>query len=197
MQRHRPASLMPVQTSCSCFHRRGKNQATPCPKAMALNCWKRTSLVTVAALTLLRRVERPDLACYDAALDACARAGHALGALAVLREMPARRLRPRLESFLRANRLDDYCAHFRVLGVAFERDLLDITDAQLTLMVERHGLKILDRRRFDKAMVTLRRKLAGPRSPGEGEESGAGEEERHPIRVKKERGAGELGGGSE
>ena len=56
------------------------------------------------ALTLLRRVERPDLACYDAALDACARAGHALGALAVLREMPARRLRPRLESFLRAIR---------------------------------------------------------------------------------------------
>ena len=81
--------------------------------------------------------------------------------------------------------------------MAFERDLLDITDAQLTLMVERHGLKILDRRRFDKAMVALRRKLAGPRSPGEGEESGAGEEERHPIRVKKERGAGELGGGSE
>ena len=103
----------------------------------------------------------------------------------------------KFESFLHAHRLDDYCAHFRVLGVAFERDLLDITDAQLTLMVERHGLKILDRRRFDKAMVTLRRKLAGPRSPGEGEESGAGEEERHPIRVKKERGAGELGGGSE
>lgn len=102
----------------------------------------------------------------------------------------------KFESFLHAHRLDDYCAHFRVLGVAFERDLLDITDAQLTLMVERHGLKILDRRRFDKAMVLLRRKLAGPHPPGE--ESGAGEEERHPIRVKKERGgAGELGGGSE
>ena len=110
---------------------------------------------------------------------------------------PLPRMGDKFESFLRAHRLDDYCAHFRVLGVAFERDLLDITDAQLTLMVERHGLKILDRRRFDKAMVTLRRKLAGPRSPGEGEESGAGEEERHPIRVKKERGAGELGGGSE
>ena len=53
----------------------------------------------------------------------------------------------KFESFLHAHRLDDYVAHFRVLGVAFERDLLDITDAQLTLMVERHGLKILDRRR--------------------------------------------------
>lgn len=38
--------------------------------------------------------------------------------------------------------------------------------------------------RFDKAMVALRRKLAGHHPPGE--ESGAGEEERHPIRVKKE-----------
>ena len=53
----------------------------------------------------------------------------------------------KFESFLHAHRLNDYVAHFRVLGVAFERDLLDITDAQLTLMVERHGLKILDRRR--------------------------------------------------
>ena len=92
----------------------------------------------------------------------------------------------KFESFLHAHRLDDYCAHFRVLGVAFERDLLDITDAQLTLMVERHGLKILDRRRFDKAMVLLRRKLMG--RTRRVRESGAGEEERHPIRVKKERG---------
>lgn len=98
----------------------------------------------------------------------------------------------KFESFLHAHRLDDYVAHFRVLGVAFERDLLDITDAQLTLMVERHGLKILDRRRFDKAMVALRRKLAGHHPPGE--ESGAGEEERHPIRVKKEHAGPQVAG---
>ena len=91
-----------------------------------------------------------------------------------------------VRSFLHAHRLDDYCAHFRVLGVAFERDLLDITDAQLTLMVERHGPRSSTGDGSTRRWFALRRKLAGPHPPGE--ESGAGEEERHPIRVKKERG---------
>tara|TARA_Y100000746_G_C15404181_1_gene407625 strand:- start:437 stop:607 length:171 start_codon:yes stop_codon:yes gene_type:complete len=49
--------------------------------------------------------------------------------------------------------------------------------------------------RFDKAMVALRRKLAGHHPPGE--ESGAGEEERHPIRVKKEHAGPQVAGISE
>jgi hypothetical protein len=34
---------------------------------------------------------------------------------------------PRFEGFMRDHKLDDYTPHFRMLGVAFERDLLDIT----------------------------------------------------------------------
>jgi len=88
------------------------------------------------------------------------------------------------ECFLRTHRLEDYASHFRMLGVAFERDLLDITDTQLTLMVERHGLRILDRRRFDKAVVGLRRRLLDcPRDEDQGSA------ERPPVRIKKEDGA--------
>ena len=47
----------------------------------------------------------------------------------------------RFEQFLLDHKLEDYADHFSMLGCAFERDLLDITDAQLSLMVERHGLK--------------------------------------------------------
>ena len=66
----------------------------------------------------------------------------------------------RYENFLTVHKLEEYVAHFAVLGVAFERDLLDVTDAQLTALTERHGLKILDRRRFDKAARQLRRNSA-------------------------------------
>lgn len=87
----------------------------------------------------------------------------------------------RYENFLTVHKLEEYVAHFAVLGVAFERDLLDVTDAQLTLMTERHGLKILDRRRFDKAARQLRRRLM--EEPGEDQASA----DRHHILVKKER----------
>ena len=87
----------------------------------------------------------------------------------------------RYENFLTVHKLEEYVAHFAVLGVAFERDLLDVTDAQLTLMTERHGLKILDRRRFDKAARQLRRRLM--EEPGEDQASA----DRHHILIKKER----------
>lgn len=88
----------------------------------------------------------------------------------------------RFEGFMEMQRLEEYVPHFRMLGVAFERDLLDVTHAQLDLMVERHGLKILDRRRFDKAVVGLRRRLMV-------QEDDQDSEERHPIRMKKEDGS--------
>jgi len=65
----------------------------------------------------------------------------------------------RHEQFLAEHKLDEYECLFASLGVAFERDLLDVTEAQLDLMEEHHGLKILDRRRFDKAARALRRRL--------------------------------------
>ena len=61
----------------------------------------------------------------------------------------------RHEAFLKQNKLEEYINHFGALGVAFERDLLDITEQQLELMVDRHGLKILDRRRSSKAPPSL------------------------------------------
>ena len=71
----------------------------------------------------------------------------------------------RYEAFLKQNKLEEYINHFGALGVAFERDLLDITEQQLELMVDRHGLKILDRRRFSKALASLRRRLCDHADP--------------------------------
>lgn len=94
---------------------------------------------------------------------------------------------PRFEAFMHDHKLDDYTAHFRMLGVAFERDLVDITDGQLTLLQDRHGLKVLDRRRFDKAVTGLRRRLD---SGGQDEDQDSAE--RHHIRPKKEDGAAQA-----
>jgi hypothetical protein len=66
----------------------------------------------------------------------------------------------RFEEFLKQHKLEEYVKHFGLLGCAFERDLLDITEKQLTLLVDRHGLKILDKRRYIKALAMLRRKLS-------------------------------------
>jgi hypothetical protein len=67
---------------------------------------------------------------------------------------------PLQKQFLKQHKLEEYVKHFGLLGCAFERDLLDITEKQLTLLVDRHGLKILDKRRYIKALAMLRRKLS-------------------------------------
>ncbi|MDA9098080.1 ankyrin repeat domain-containing protein [bacterium] len=90
----------------------------------------------------------------------------------------------RYEQFLRAHKLEQYINHFNLLGCAFERDLLDITEKQLELMVERHGLKILDKRRFAKAVAILRRKLTD--DPSRSDSHARSGSEHHHVRVKRE-----------
>ena len=92
----------------------------------------------------------------------------------------------RYEAFLKAHKLEEYIAHFGALGVAFERDLLDITEPQLELMVERHGLKILDRRRFSKALALLRRRLSDHADPSRSDSHARSGSERHHVRIKRE-----------
>ena len=92
----------------------------------------------------------------------------------------------RYEAFLKQHKLEEYIHHFGVLGVAFERDLLDITEQQLELMVDRHGLKILDRRRFSKALVSLRRRLCSEADPSISDSHARSGSERHHVRVKRE-----------
>jgi hypothetical protein len=92
----------------------------------------------------------------------------------------------RYEAFLKQNKLEEYINHFGALGVAFERDLLDITEQQLELMVDRHGLKILDRRRFSKALASLRRRLCDHADPSRSDSHARSGSERHHVRVKRE-----------
>ena len=86
----------------------------------------------------------------------------------------------RYENFLTVHKLEEYVAHFAVLGVArFERDLLDVTDAQLSIGDGATRVEDLDRRRFDKAARQLRRRLM--EEPGEDQASA----DRHHILSKR------------
>jgi hypothetical protein len=92
----------------------------------------------------------------------------------------------RYEAFLKSHKLEEYINHFGALGVAFERDLLDITEQQLEIMVERHGLKILDRRRFSKALASLRRRLCDHADPSRSDSHARSGSDNHHVRVKRE-----------
>lgn len=92
----------------------------------------------------------------------------------------------RYEAFLQSHKLEEYINHFGALGVAFERDLLDITEQQLEIMVERHGLKILDRRRFSKALASLRRRLCDHADPSRSDSHARSGSDNHHVRVKRE-----------
>jgi len=105
----------------------------------------------------------------------------------------------RFEEFLKQHKLEEYVKHFGLLGCAFERDLLDITEKQLTLLVDRHGLKILDKRRYIKALAMLRRKLSDlEQDPSRSDSHARSGSEHHHVRVKREHQPGngvEPGGG--
>jgi hypothetical protein len=52
--------------------------------------------------------------------------------------------------------------------------------------VERHGLKILDRRRFSKALASLRRRLCDHADPSRSDSHARSGSDNHHVRVKRE-----------